>query len=125
LKKQKKDTVEDIRSYLQSLRKAEQTGGAFNVKALKHGGTPRAIAAMAASQILDAMRERKVDVLTIRKTDLPELFGENALEEPKNGRAPTLKSYILTHLRARGVYVAYYKGLVDFFRKEPTKNPKI
>lgn len=114
---------ESISEYLQRLR--ENKGGAFSVKALKHGGGVKAIAATAASQIHSAMERIKQETLTVQRKYLPELFSTKALLAPRAGKPPTLKPSVREHLLARGIKVQYAGGLVDFIKISPKENPNI
>jgi len=118
-----KSSKESVSEYLKRLR--ESKGGAFETKALKHGGSVRAIAATAAAQIHAAMEKMKSEVLTIQRRQLPELFSIKACQSPKGGKPPTLKESVREHLRARGIQVVYAGGLVDFIKMKPKKNPNI
>lgn len=117
------DTKETIEEYLKRLR--ENKGGAFKVKVLKHGASPRAIAATAASQLLETMKSLKRDTLTYQRKMLPELFSVRSLKKATAGRPPTLKESVREHLRARGIKVIYSGGLIDFVKISPKKNPNI
>lgn len=119
----KEDGRESIAEYLKRLR--ENKGGAFSVKALKHGGGVRAIAATAASQIHAALERIKQETLTVQRKHLPELFSTKALLSPRAGIPPTLKVSVREHLLARGIKVQYAGGLVDFIKIKPKKNPNI
>lgn len=119
----KEDGKESIVEYLRRLR--ENKGGAFSVRALKHGGGVRAIAATAASQIHAAMKKNKQETLTIQRKHLPELFSTKALIAPQAGKPPTLKPSVREHLLARGIKVQYAGGLVDFIKISPKENPNI
>lgn len=114
---------ESITEYLRRLR--ENKGGAFSVKALKHGGGIRAIAATAASQIHAALERRKQSTLTVQRKHLPELFSTKALLAPRGGKPPTLKPSVREHLLARGIKVQYAGGLIDFIKINPKQNPNI
>jgi len=103
----------------------ENKAGAFQVKALKHGGSVRAISATAASQMHEAMKRLKVDCLTFPRSYLPDLLSTKALEKPKGGKPPTLKKSVREHLRARGIKVVYAGGLIDFIKIVPKQNPNI
>lgn len=116
-------STDSVVEYLKRLR--ENKGGAFEVKALKHGGSVRAIAAIAASQIHAALEKMKMDVLTIQRRQLPELFSMKACQKPKAGKPPTLKESVREHLRARGIKIIYSGGLVDFLLMRPKTNPNI
>ena len=118
-----KGNSEDVVEYLKKLREAK--GGAFSVKALKHGGTPRGIAATAATQIFEWMKANKMETMTVRRRDLPELFGVQALMPPRAGRQATFTKYIREHFRARGLKIQYSKGLVDFIKQKQKHNPQI
>ena len=117
------DTEETIEAYLKRLR--ENKGGAFKIKVLKHGASPRAIAATAVSQMFETMKTLKRDVLTYQRRILPELFSMKALKKSRAGLPPTLKESVREHLRARGIKVVYSGGLVDFVKISPKKNPNI
>lgn len=119
----KEDGKESITEYLRRLR--ENRGGAFSVKALKHGGGVKAIAATAASQIHAAMESRKQNTLTVQRKYLPELFSTKALLPPRGGKSPTLKPSVREHLLARGIKVQYAGGLIDFIKIQPKENPNI
>ena len=113
-------------SLLERFRKLRETpGGAFGDKALKHGGTVRAVAVVAAKQILDVMQKRNVEIVTFQRKHLPELFGMNAIQPPRAGQPPLLKKTVREHLRARGLKVEYAKGLIDFVKITPKKNPNL
>jgi hypothetical protein len=112
-----------VAEYLKRLR--DNKGGAFEAKALKHGGSIRAIAATAASQIHAALDKMKRDVLTVQRRQLPELFSMKACKTPRAGQPPALKASVREHLRARGIKVVYSGGLVDFIRQKPKVNPDI
>lgn len=114
---------DSIVEYLKRLR--ENKGGAFEVKALKHGGSVRAIAAIAASQIHAALEKMKMEVLTVQRRQLPELFSMKACQKPRAGKPPKLKESVREHLRARGIRVVYSGGLVDFIKMKPKQNPNI
>lgn len=114
---------ETIEEYLKRLR--ENKGGAFTAKALKHGGSVRAVAATAASQIHASMSRLKRDVITIQRKQLPELFSMKGCKSPRAGQPPTLKASVREHLRARGIKVIYSGGLVDFMKMTPKTNPNI
>ncbi len=103
----------------------ESKGGAFEARALKHGGGIRAIAATAASQIHASLDKNKQETLTVQRKHLPELFSTKALLSPRAGKAPTLKPSVREHLLARGIKVQYAGGLVDFIRVMPKKGPNI
>ena len=117
------DGNQSIEDYLKKLR--EHKGGMFEVKVLKHGGSVRAIAATAASQILHTMKNLNRTTITFQRRILPELFSTKALDKPKSGRAPTLKASVREHLRGRGIQVVYAGGLIDFIKIEPKMNPNI
>lgn len=114
--KEKKDTS-SIVDYLRKIR--ENKGGAFSVGVIKHGGSIKAIAATAARQIREVMTKRKVDIVSYQRKQLPNMFGDNALEVARAGKPPTLKRSVVEHLAARGIKVVYTKGIVDFFRIKP------
>jgi len=114
---------ESVVDYLKRLR--ENKGGAFEAKALKHGGSVRAIAATAAAQIHAALEKMKMEVLTVQRKQLPELFSMKACKKPGAGQPPTLKESVREHLRARGIQVIYSGGLVDFMKMRPKVNPNI
>lgn len=114
---------ETIAEYLKRLR--ENKGGAFETKALKHGGSIRAVAATAASQIHASMERLKRDVITVQRKQLPELFSMKGCKSPRAGQPPTLKASVREHLRARGIKVVYAGGLVDFIKIKPKQNPNI
>lgn len=116
--KEEKDS-DSIIDYLKRLR--ENKGGAFSTEVLKHGGSVRAIAATAASQLKETMIKNKVEVLTYQRKALPNLFGDNAIDPPKAGKPPTLKRSVVEHLAKRGIGVKYSKGLIDFWKIEPKK----
>ena len=122
--KEGKDTSSPI-EWMKRLR--ENKGGAFSTKVLKHGGSIRAIAATAAKQLFEIMRERKIDVVSIQRRYLVDMFGDNSLQPPKAGRPPTLKRSVTEHLAARGIRVEYSKrsGIIDFWKISPKKNPRL
>lgn len=120
---EEKDGNSSITDYLKKLR--ENKGGAFSINTLKHGGSIRAIAATAASQIHSAMDKQQRDIITIQRKMLPELLSTKALKSPRAGIQPTLKKSVREHLRARGIRVIYAGGLIDFERIIPKKNPNI
>ena len=119
----KEEKGSNLLNRLRKLREAK--GGAFGTHTLKHGGSVKAIAATAAQQLHHLMEARSVDIITIQRKHLPELFGDNALQAPRASMAPTFKRIVREHLRARGIQVVYAKGLVDFNKISPKKNPSI
>ena len=118
-----KDSEETIEEYLKRLR--ENRGGVFQTKVLKHGASPRAIGATAASQILATMKKLKRDTLTYQRSVLALMFSDKALQAPRAGKPPTLKNSVREHLRARGIKVKYSGGLVDFIKIKAKQNPNI
>ena len=112
-----------IVEYLKRLR--ENKGGAFEAKALKHGGSIRAIAATAAAQIHAALEKMKMETLTVQRRQLPELFSMKGCKKPGAGQPPSLKESVREHLRARGIKVVYAGGLVDFIKMKPKQNPNV
>ena len=119
-----RESRESIKQYLEKIRKAKQSGGAFYEERIIDGGSFRAVSIKASKMLHDTFNRTKLDVVTHLRKRLPQLFGIIAIERAPSG--PKLKARFREHLRARGISCRHNKdGTIDFFKIPPKKDARI
>ena len=118
---EEKEESNSILSYLKKVGIAREKGGAFFEESLRLAGTVKGVSMKIANMLNKAFKAKDTNVLTFKRTQLPELFGMVALEPPRAGKPPTIKNSVREHLRARGIKYVYSRnaGLIDFIKTPP------
>lgn len=101
----------------------ENKGGAIEAKAVRVGVTIGSIAMMFSKQLNEYFDKNKIDLVPIRRKDLPSLIGVKALK--KDAVAPTITPWVRERLRAYGISVEHKGGFVVFKRITPKHNPQV
>lgn len=89
---------------------------------MRHGATAGSIAAMFSQHVNEYFDKHKTEYLVVRRSALPVLMSNLALKT--GSKLPTLRITVRRHLRAYGIAVRYAKGLIEFKKIKPTKNPR-
>lgn len=119
------DKKKSIKEILKELRKNKTA--ALEKHSHDYGVTASTITAIVAAQInkrFDKMESHgDYPFWTIRRKDIIHHFGPNSTIDRKG--QPTLKHSIRERLRAYGISAHHKRGLVEFIRIKPKKNPQI